>query len=108
MFAVVRTGGKQYRGAEGDKIAVEKLAGEAGDKITLGDELLAGADGERRHHEQHEHTRDEPLLQRPAAAHERQPGRGGARHQPTGLIMYPTPRTVWIMAGPRVSIFLRR
>jgi len=46
MFAVVRTGGKQYRVAAGDKIAVERLAGEAGDKITLGDVLLAGADGE--------------------------------------------------------------
>ncbi|WP_237714015.1 50S ribosomal protein L21 [Novosphingobium sp. Rr 2-17] len=45
MFAVVRTGGKQYRVAAGDKIAVEKLAGEAGDKITLGDILLAGNDG---------------------------------------------------------------
>jgi large subunit ribosomal protein L21 len=46
MFAVVRTGGKQYRVAAGDKIAVEKLAGDAGDKITLGDVLLAGSDGE--------------------------------------------------------------
>ncbi|WP_086619425.1 50S ribosomal protein L21 [Erythrobacter tepidarius] len=42
MFAVVRTGGKQYRVAAGDKIAVEKLAGQAGDTITLGDVLLAG------------------------------------------------------------------
>ncbi|QZH76492.1 MAG: 50S ribosomal protein L21 [Erythrobacter sp.] len=42
MFAVVRTGGKQYRVAEGDKIAVEKLAGEAGDTIVLNDVLLAG------------------------------------------------------------------
>lgn len=46
MFAVVRTGGKQYRVAAGDKIAVEKLAGEAGDTITLGDVLLAGAEGD--------------------------------------------------------------
>ncbi|RKF21255.1 50S ribosomal protein L21 [Altericroceibacterium spongiae] len=46
MFAVVRTGGKQYRVAEGDKIAVEKLAGEAGEKVTLGDVLLAGDGGE--------------------------------------------------------------
>jgi len=46
MFAVVRTGGKQYRVAAGDKIAVEKLAGEAGETITLGDVLLAGNDGE--------------------------------------------------------------
>ncbi len=42
MFAVVRTGGKQYRVAEGDKIAVEKLAGEAGETIVLDDVLLAG------------------------------------------------------------------
>jgi large subunit ribosomal protein L21 len=42
MFAVVRTGGKQYRVAAGDKIAVEKLAGNAGETITLGDVLLAG------------------------------------------------------------------
>ena len=46
MLAVVRTGGKQYRVAAGDKIAVEKLAGEAGDTITLGDVLLAGDGGE--------------------------------------------------------------
>jgi len=42
MFAVVRTGGKQYRVAAGDKIVVEKLAGEAGETIQLGDVLLAG------------------------------------------------------------------
>src|SRR6201995_3438406 len=45
MFAVVRTGGKQYRVAPGDKIVVEKLDGSAGDKITLGDVLLAGDGG---------------------------------------------------------------
>jgi large subunit ribosomal protein L21 len=42
MFAVVRTGGKQYRVAAGDKIVVEKIEGEAGASITLGDVLLAG------------------------------------------------------------------
>ncbi len=42
MFAIVRTGGKQYRVAAGDKIAVEKLAGEAGETIMLDDVLLAG------------------------------------------------------------------
>ena len=46
MFAILRTGGKQYRVAAGDKIAVEKLSGEAGDKISLGDILLAG-DGDK-------------------------------------------------------------
>jgi large subunit ribosomal protein L21 len=45
MFAIVRTGGKQYRVAAGDKIVVEKLAGEAGDTVSLGDVLFAGADG---------------------------------------------------------------
>ena len=42
MFAVVRTGGKQYRVTAGDKIVVEKLAGEAGDKIDITDVLFAG------------------------------------------------------------------
>jgi len=42
MFAVVRTGGKQYRVAAGDKIVVEKIDGDAGSSITLGDVLLAG------------------------------------------------------------------
>lgn len=46
MFAIVRTGGKQYRVAAGDKIAVEKLDGEAGDAVSLGDVLLAGDGGE--------------------------------------------------------------
>ena len=46
MFAVVRTGGKQYRVAAGDKIVVEKLDGEAGASITLADVLLAGEGSE--------------------------------------------------------------
>jgi large subunit ribosomal protein L21 len=45
MFAVVRTGGKQYRVHPGDKIVVEKLEGNAGDKVTLGDVVLAGDGG---------------------------------------------------------------
>ena len=46
MFAVVRTGGKQYRVAAGDKIVVEKIEGDAGASITLGDILLAGEGAE--------------------------------------------------------------
>ncbi|MBY8826622.1 50S ribosomal protein L21 [Hephaestia mangrovi] len=46
MFAVVRTGGKQYRVAAGDKIVVEKIGGEAGDQVTLDDVLLAGEGSE--------------------------------------------------------------
>jgi large subunit ribosomal protein L21 len=45
MFAVVKTGGKQYRVAKGDTIKVEKLLGEVGDKIALSDVLMV-ADGE--------------------------------------------------------------
>jgi large subunit ribosomal protein L21 len=45
MFAVVRTGGKQYRVHPGDKIVVERLDGNAGDQITLGEVLLAGDGG---------------------------------------------------------------
>ena len=48
MFAVVRTGGKQYRVAAGDKIVVEKMAGEAGDTVSLGDVLFASDAGEVR------------------------------------------------------------
>jgi large subunit ribosomal protein L21 len=46
MFAIVRTGGKQYRVAAGDKIVVEKIAGDAGSTVSLGDVLLAGEGAE--------------------------------------------------------------
>ena len=42
MFAIVRTGGKQYRVAAGDKIVIDRIEGEAGASVTLGDVLLAG------------------------------------------------------------------
>jgi len=45
MFAVVRTGGKQYRVAPEDKIVVEKLDGDEGSTITLGDVLMVSDDG---------------------------------------------------------------
>lgn len=40
MFAVIRTGGKQYKVTSGDVIAVEKLAGEQGDKVEINDVLM--------------------------------------------------------------------
>jgi len=40
MFAVVKTGGKQYKVAQGDVIQVEKLPGEANAKINLADVLM--------------------------------------------------------------------
>jgi large subunit ribosomal protein L21 len=46
MFAVIRTGGKQYRVAENDRITVEKLAGEPGSTVTLSDVLMIGGNGE--------------------------------------------------------------
>src|SRR5579872_4344463 len=42
MFAVIRTGGKQYKVAEGDVIAVEKLVGEPGAAIELPEVLMVG------------------------------------------------------------------
>jgi large subunit ribosomal protein L21 len=45
MFAIVRTGGKQYRVAAGDKIVIEKIDGAAGDTVSLDDVLLA-SDGD--------------------------------------------------------------
>ena len=42
MFAVIQTGGKQYRVAEGDRLRVEKLAGDVGAKVTFDKVLLVG------------------------------------------------------------------
>jgi len=42
MFAIVRTGGKQYKVAKDDVISVEKLAGEPGSTVTLDDVLMVG------------------------------------------------------------------
>jgi len=42
MYAVVKTGGKQYRVAKDDIIKIERLPGDAGDTITLGDVLMVG------------------------------------------------------------------
>jgi large subunit ribosomal protein L21 len=44
MFAVIRTGGKQYRVAPNDIIEIERIAGEPGDIIELGEVLLLGGD----------------------------------------------------------------
>lgn len=45
MFAVVETGGKQYKVAVGDRVKVEKLVAEEGESISL-DRVLMVADGE--------------------------------------------------------------
>lgn len=44
MFAVIKTGGKQYKVAEGDKIVIEKLAADAGENVTFDDVLMLGDD----------------------------------------------------------------
>jgi len=46
MYAVIRTGGKQYRVAPGDVITVEKLAGAAGDTVALTEVLAIGEGAE--------------------------------------------------------------
>jgi large subunit ribosomal protein L21 len=45
MYAVIRSGGKQYRVAPGETIRLEKLTGEVGAKVELGDVLLVENDG---------------------------------------------------------------
>jgi large subunit ribosomal protein L21 len=46
MFAVIKTGGKQYKVAENDIIIAEKLDGEVGSKLTFGDVLMVGTGGD--------------------------------------------------------------
>ena len=44
MFAVIKTGGKQYRVAADDVLKIEKIKGEPGEIIQLGDVLVVGGD----------------------------------------------------------------
>ena len=44
MYAVIKTGGKQYRVSEGQLLRVEKLPGTKGDKVNFGEVLLVGGD----------------------------------------------------------------
>jgi len=48
MYAVVRSGSKQYRVEPGQRVRVERLAGAVGDDITLAEVLLVGGEGEPR------------------------------------------------------------
>ena len=44
MYAVIKTGGKQYRVATGDKLRVEKIPGDVGTTVTFGEVLMLGGD----------------------------------------------------------------
>ena len=44
MYAIIRTGGKQYRVAVGDTVKVETIEAEAGSEVTLSDVLLVATD----------------------------------------------------------------
>jgi len=44
MYAVIKTGGKQYRVTEGQSLRVEKLLGQPGEKVTFDQVLLVGGD----------------------------------------------------------------
>ena len=46
MYAVVKTGGKEYRVSKGDLIRVEKLEGKLGDKVILKDVLMVSQEGQ--------------------------------------------------------------
>ena len=43
MYAIIKTGGKQYRVAAGEKLRVEKLAGDVGSELLIDQVLLVGA-----------------------------------------------------------------
>ncbi len=45
MYAVIRTGGKQYRVSQGDRVKIEKLDGDVGGKLSF-EVLLVGGEGE--------------------------------------------------------------
>ena len=45
MYAVIRTGGKQYRVSQGDRVKIEKLDGDLGGKLSF-EVLLVGGEGE--------------------------------------------------------------
>ena len=44
MFAVIRTGGKQYKVAQDDVLSIEKVAGEVGAELKIGEVLLIGGE----------------------------------------------------------------
>jgi large subunit ribosomal protein L21 len=44
MYAVIKTGGKQYRVSQGDRLKVEKLPGNVGDTVTFGEVLMIGGE----------------------------------------------------------------
>lgn len=46
MYAIIRTGGKQYQVAPGERVRVEKLAGDVGDTVEIDDVLLVADGGE--------------------------------------------------------------
>ena len=48
MYAIIKTGGKQYRVSQGDAVRVEKLDGEVGASLKLDQVLLVGGEGEAR------------------------------------------------------------
>ncbi|MBX5484661.1 MAG: 50S ribosomal protein L21 [Myxococcaceae bacterium] len=47
MYAVIRTGGKQYRVSEGDVLRIEKLPGEVGSEVTFNEVLMISSGGDQ-------------------------------------------------------------
>jgi large subunit ribosomal protein L21 len=46
MYAVIKTGGKQYRVTSGDKLKIEMLAADVGSEVTFDQVLMVGGDGD--------------------------------------------------------------
>ena len=45
MYAVIKTGGKQYKVSEGDQLNIEKLTGEPGSEVIFNEVLMVSSDG---------------------------------------------------------------
>jgi large subunit ribosomal protein L21 len=46
MYAIIRTGGKQHRVTGGERLKIDRLAGDVGTELTIDDVLLVGGEGE--------------------------------------------------------------
>jgi ribosomal protein L21 len=94
MYAVIHTGGKQYRVNEGDRLRVEKLDGDVGGKVEFAEVLMLGGDkvavGEEDHRVQVQAPQELPSQERSSSAVHRAQG-----HLDQGLIDRITGEARW-------------
>lgn len=82
MYAVIRTGGKQYRVAEGDVLRIEKIAGEVGSDVTFDEVLMVGGN-------------DSPKVGRPAVSGARVVGKIVAQDKARKVLHFRKEKEGW-------------